>query len=177
MKELHKRALFKLMSNSRISDKELAKFLHVSKPTVRRSRQWLEINGFVREWTLIPDFSKLGFKIVSLTFFKTQTNNSEAETRDSKRGIAGFLDKHPNVVSLLHGEGMCYDGVMISLHASFSEFTSFLRELKIETDEIEIVGSFLAGLDDNYHSFLMLKRLGELSCVDADKQIFANHSS
>lgn len=42
----------------------------VSQPTVSRLIRKLESEGVIREYTMIPDFSKLGYQILGLTFVK-----------------------------------------------------------------------------------------------------------
>jgi DNA-binding Lrp family transcriptional regulator len=55
--------LYELIKNSRRSDRDLAKILHVSQPTITRMRKKLETNDFILEYTLVPNFAKLGFEI------------------------------------------------------------------------------------------------------------------
>jgi hypothetical protein len=57
-----------------------------------------------------------------------------------------FFEKHPNVILTLKGDGMGCDGIVVSLHKDFAKFTQFLRELKTETINTEVVGNFLASL-------------------------------
>ncbi|MGB9740196.1 MAG: winged helix-turn-helix transcriptional regulator [Candidatus Bathyarchaeia archaeon] len=45
-----------LISNCKISDRELAEALNISQPTVTRVRTWLENNNFIREYSAIPEF-------------------------------------------------------------------------------------------------------------------------
>jgi len=148
MKEIQRKLLFEMMSNSRRSDRELAKALKTSQPTVTRARRWLEMNGFIREYTLMPNFTKIGFELVAYTFFKIHANMTEQSPEQFKKKITAFLDKHPNVVKGVRGEGMGADGVLVSYHANFSDFANFVRELKAEPVGIEVSGSFLSSLGD-----------------------------
>ena len=59
LKRIELRLVAELMKNSRKSDRELAKILGISQPTVTRIRNKLEREGVIREYTAIPDFSKL----------------------------------------------------------------------------------------------------------------------
>jgi len=143
MKDVHKRLLFEMLNNSRRSDRELAKALSISQPTVTRARRWLEMNNFILEYTLIPDFSKMGFELVVFTFFKVLANVPGGEREQIVKKMIESLDRHPNVVTVLRGEGMGCDGIFVSYHASFSDFSKFVRDLRMEATGIEIVGSFL----------------------------------
>ena len=59
MKEIKWKLLSELMKNSHRSDKELARVIGCSQPTVTRTRRRLEKEGCIREYTVIPDFHKL----------------------------------------------------------------------------------------------------------------------
>lgn len=56
------------MKNSKRSDRELSKIVRVSQPTITRTR--LEREGYIKEYTIIPDFAKLGFELLAITFVK-----------------------------------------------------------------------------------------------------------
>ncbi len=68
MKDVDLKLVSELLKNSRRSDRDLAKTLRVSQPTVTRVRTRLEREGIIREYTVIPDYAKLGFEIASITF-------------------------------------------------------------------------------------------------------------
>ena len=70
MKEIELKLLSELMKNSRRSDRDLAKAIGVSQPTVTRIRSRLEKEGYIKEYTMIPDFSRLGYEILALTLIK-----------------------------------------------------------------------------------------------------------
>jgi DNA-binding Lrp family transcriptional regulator len=144
LKNVQKRVLFEMLSNSRRSDRELAKALKISQPTVTRVRRWLETNGFILQYTLIPDFAKIGFELVVFTFFKVLVD-VPGEGRDHiMQNVMNSLANTPNGIAVLHGEGMGCDGVLVSYHENFSDFATFIRELKMNNGSIGVVGSFIA---------------------------------
>ncbi len=67
MKDVELRIVSELMKNSRRSDRELAKAVGVSQPTVSRTIARLEKEGVLREYTVIPDFHKLGYNLMAIT--------------------------------------------------------------------------------------------------------------
>ena len=69
--------LFEMLKNSRRSDRELAKVLGVSQPTVTRTRQRLE-KEYIRSYTLFPLFDKIGYGIIAFTFFKSKSYEKRA---------------------------------------------------------------------------------------------------
>jgi len=64
MKKIMMRLLLELMKDSKRSDRELAKVLGVSQPTVSRMRSRLVKEGIIREFTVIPNFVKMGYEIM-----------------------------------------------------------------------------------------------------------------
>lgn len=162
MKDVYKKLLLEMLANSKRSDRELAKALHVSQPTITRARNWLEKNNFIKEYTVIPDFSKIGLELVAFTFVKLCIDSTKEKYEEMKKRAKSLLARHPNVVMALRGEGMRCDGIIVSLHKDFAEFTQFMRGLKTETVDTEVVGSFLASLQDgNQHRDLTFRHIKE----------------
>ena len=64
MKDVELRLISELMKNSRRSDRELAKATGVSQPTISRMIKKLEKERIIKEYTMIPDFVKLGYEIM-----------------------------------------------------------------------------------------------------------------
>ena len=64
--------LLELLKDSKRSDRELAKVLDVSQPTVSRMRSRLLKEGAIKEFTVIPDFVKLGYEIMAITCVKVK---------------------------------------------------------------------------------------------------------
>ena len=122
--------LLEMMRNSRRSDRDLARVLHVSQPTVTRTRQKLE-RDYVETYTLIPKFDKIGYEILAFTFCKSKTYE-KAETEKMTRHAAEWCMKHPNVVFAGDGEGIGKDAIVVSFHKSYSDYADFMREFTIE---------------------------------------------
>ena len=60
IRDIELKILSELMKNARISDRELAKKIGVSQPTVSRIRSRLEKEGYIRGYTVLPNLRKLG---------------------------------------------------------------------------------------------------------------------
>ena len=67
-KEKMIKLLYELMKNSKRSDRDLAKILKVSQPTITRTRKKLQETGYIRGYTVLPDLAKLGYEIAAFTF-------------------------------------------------------------------------------------------------------------
>jgi len=136
--------LKELIRNSRRSDRELAKTLKVSQPTVTRNRKLAE--SYVRSYTIVPEFQKIGYEIFAITFAKAKTyDKKEIET---KLGVQKkWVMQHPNVFFASDGEGLGKDAVILSLHKDYSKYANFMREYTVEfADFISDVQSFIVSL-------------------------------
>jgi DNA-binding Lrp family transcriptional regulator len=150
MKDVELKLISELMKNSRRSDRELARTVGTSQPTVSRIIKKLEKEGVIREYTMIPDFSKLGYKILALDFVKLK-RTLEPEQIDKAREIAKeSLKTGPlEVVMLERGIGFGYDGVFISYHEDYSAHVKFIEWLKqFHFLQLTEIRSFLVNLED-----------------------------
>jgi len=86
------RLVRELIRNSRKSERELAKLLGASQPTVSRNRERLESDGLT-EYTGVPNLEKLGIEIIAMTFgnwkHEQYPDMRISEARD-------FAKRHPN---------------------------------------------------------------------------------
>lgn len=145
LKEENLLALLKeLLRNSKRSDRELAKAIGLSQPTVTRLRKNLE--KYIKSYTIVPDLSRIGYEILAITFARATTYNKERV--DEKLTLAKeWLKKHPNVIFASDGEGLGKDAVMISFHKDYSKYANFMREFIVEfADFVSDVQSFIVSL-------------------------------
>ena len=87
MKPAELRLLSELVKDSLRSDRELAKAVGVSQPTVTRMRARLEKEKVIKEYTMIPDFHKLGFEILAITFLVL---DKEPDSQQFERTLSTF---------------------------------------------------------------------------------------
>lgn len=131
MKDVELRVIAELMKNSRRSDRELAKVLGVSQPTVGRTIRKLEKDGVAREYTMIPDFAKIGFAIMSVTFMSWNEGlNAQEYDRVIEAGMALDKEKKTSVIMASQGFGGVQGVMVISLHENYSVSREFLNDLK-----------------------------------------------
>ena len=95
LRDFELKIVSELMKNSRRSDRELAKILGVSQPTVSRIINKLEKSGIVQEYTMIPDFAKLGYQILAMTFVRLKQSLDSEEIEGAKRIIKDTLKTTP----------------------------------------------------------------------------------
>ena len=121
--------LREILRDSNRSDRELAKVLGVSQPTISRMRKKLLEENLIDSYTVVPIFSNMGYRIMVFTFVKTV--NVFAPKADRKRWfnkIKEWTNNKPNVIFSENCRGMGVDGGMISLHRSYSDFDVFMNE-------------------------------------------------
>lgn len=141
------------MTNSCRSDRQLAKALGVSQPTVSRIKARLKKEGYISEYTIIPNFNKMGYHLFALTFFLWKEGVSKSEM---ERAIKWAQEKAPsvpsNVVLIERGIGLKYNSFMGSFHKDYSSYSELMREVKkspyIDSARME---SFIVNLDDEIH--------------------------
>ena len=136
--------LKELIRNSRRSDRELAKTLKVSQPTVTRNRKLAE--SYVRSYTVVPEFQKIGYEIFAITFAKAKIyDKKEIETKlEAQRK---WVMQQPNVFFASDGEGLGKDAVILSLHKDYSKYANFMREYTVNfADFISDIQSFIVSL-------------------------------
>jgi DNA-binding Lrp family transcriptional regulator len=135
LKPIDYKILFELMKDSHRSDRQLAKSLGVSQPTVTRRRAMLEEN-FIEGYTVIPKFGQIGFEIYAITFLKSKLKHQTGEERiQGLQKMKEWYSKQTNVIMVMEGRGMGWDAVCISLHQNFEDFASFIRAHDSELSE------------------------------------------
>ena len=78
------RLVSEMLKNSKKSDRELAGILGVSQPTVSRTRARIE-KEYIKTYTIIPDFQKLGYQIMAFTLAKMKTHSENEAAEQGSR--------------------------------------------------------------------------------------------
>jgi len=119
----------------------LAKVLGVSQPTVSRIRSKLVKDGFVKEFTIIPDFVKMGFEILAITSGKYRVVRSKDVVEKGQK----WVNKNPCIIFASQCQGGGKDGLLISIHRDYADYTRFLNDL----------GKEMGGLIENTENLLI----------------------
>ena len=130
--------LYELMKDSKRSDREFAKAIGVSQPTITRMRKNLENLGYIREYTVIPALEKIGFEILALNFLSA---NLTPEFND-------WISKNPKIIFAGTGEGAEGNTLLLaSIHKDFTDFSEFISEIrKLFASNVQSLKSFLSSL-------------------------------
>ena len=167
LKPIDYRLLFELMKDSHRSDRQIAKTLGVSQPTVTRRRALLEEN-FIEGYTIVPKFGKIGFEIAAFTFLKSKLERKNGEAFQK---LKDWYMKQPNVILVQEGRGMGWNLLCVSLHERYSDYAAFMRTHDAElSDYVVDSQTFQADLPGVTIKPFSLKYLANLSINDK-----ANH--
>jgi DNA-binding Lrp family transcriptional regulator len=118
--------LFELIKNSKRSDRELAKTLDMSQPTVTRLRKILEKEA-ISQYTLIPNLSYLDFDIVAFTFARTKELVQPLVDEGGK-----WAKQQPCVLFVSTGQGVDSDMLMVSMHKDYASFARFYHVFRTD---------------------------------------------
>ncbi|UCE15345.1 MAG: winged helix-turn-helix transcriptional regulator [Candidatus Bathyarchaeota archaeon] len=158
---LHQRLLRELLKNSKRSDRELAKILKVSQPTITRTRHKLEKNGMIQDYTVIPDFRKMGFELLVINLAKLRPEILLSEKSEKLREFAA---RFPNTIFASAGEGMGMNAIRISLYRNYTEYQNSLNLMKNEwKDIIEDIQSFIVAIGEGEFKRFSLTHLKDVS--------------
>lgn len=111
-----------LLKNSKISDKELAKKLSTSQPTITRIRNKLFRKRVFARYTVLPSLSTIGLNLTIYTFIRVDYT--------ARKKISEWIKGNPLVVFASEGEGMDENIVVTTIHPSFDDYANFLNELR-----------------------------------------------
>lgn len=151
MKDVQFKLVSELMKNSRRSDRELAKAVGVSQPTISRLISKLEGEGYIKEYTMIPDFRKLGYEIMALTFVKLRHLTSE-ELEEARKVTRRDMKAAPQEVIMFekrHGSGMRRRHNLTTQRLLI--ISQAQRERTKDYDFIESCDSFMISLQNGGH--------------------------
>jgi len=151
-KEKEVALIAELMRNSRRSDRELAKVIGVSQPTVSRIMDRLEKQGVIREYTMIPDFKKLGYNLCAFTFLRLKDLPSDGIEKVRQAAKETLKQSRFAIILLERGLGLSRDAIMVSLYRDYASYAEHRRIIAkfpyINTTDVE---SFLIDLSDEVH--------------------------
>lgn len=151
--------MIELLKNSKESDRKLAKKLGVSQPTITRVRSKLEREGFIKEYTIIPDLRKLGFEIMAFTFTKMDPKLVSEELIGKVREYAAQFS---NSIFASSGEGIGMTGVIISLHKDYRDYSQKLSLFRRDWGaHMEAIQSFVMVTNEGVIKDLSFSYLGE----------------
>ena len=152
MNKKTQKLLHELLKDSSRSDRELGKAIGVSQPTVSKMKKNLLEKGIIQGFTMIPDFSKMGYNLLAFTFVKPKSRlSSSIERKKSTKIAKKWLNEQANIVFSDFCRGMDMNAFMISFHTSYQDFDKFInkhnQKLGYLLDDVKSILVNLAGND------------------------------
>jgi hypothetical protein len=96
-------------------------------PLAERLPGWRE-RGVIKEYTVIPDFVKLGYQIMAFTFFNLRKSLTPAEVLEARRIAKDDMRAAPSeMVIFQRGLGLEHDAVVVSFHKDYSDYLEFKK--------------------------------------------------
>ena len=125
--------LLEYLKDSDRSDRQIAKALGLSQPTVSKMKNELLEEGLVRQFSAIPDLAKMGYEIMALSFIKF--NSAQIPKFDEgftklKQRAKEWAESDQCIIFDAKAEGMGIDAVNISSHKDYAEYQKFLTDNK-----------------------------------------------
>jgi DNA-binding Lrp family transcriptional regulator len=153
VKDVELKVVIELLKNSHRSDRELAKTVGVSQPTISRTREKLEKQGMIKEYTIIPDYSQLGLTLMSITFTKIKGQLTKEILDDYAKRARNTMSENPSALMLGYiGIGCNADYVTIALHKDYSEYSEFMKDIRqFPNVSIDQSQSFIIDLSNKNH--------------------------
>jgi len=139
--------LTELIKNSKRSDRDLSRILHVSQATVSRSRKKLEGKG-IKQYTVIPNLLEMGYQVLAFTFLGMKISGFGSSV-DYWTKAKEWCRLHNEIIYGAAGEGLNSNGVLISVHKSIYEYHKLLNEgRRVWADQLDSVQSFVISLEN-----------------------------
>lgn len=140
---------FELMRNAKKSDRDIAKKLKISQPTVTRIRRKLEKN-IIKSYTALPVLPEIGIELISFNFGKCDNPKKDIRTCLERMSKA-----NPRILFAASGEGIGKTCLIIALHKNYRDYVSFLTNIRAQVrtyckDAKVEFDSFLAPTSKNH---------------------------
>jgi len=149
VRDIELKVLSELMKNSRRSDRELARAVESSQPTVTRVRTKLEREGYIQEYTAFPDWRKTGYEVLVVTFARIDGAVYQKMSRKDgfRDEILAFLHRNPSIIFATSGSGFGMERMIISIHRDYSEYVKLKSEMTRKWGMVAKVESFVVSLE------------------------------
>ncbi len=127
------KVLFTLIALGGKSDREIAKNLGISHTSLSRRKKKLEQEGYIKEYTPVPDLYKMGLGVIVLSF--ASTNDVVTPTQFKEAHEVAHI--HPELLCLLEDRGMTgTHWFAVTAHRDYDDFIEFSRKVEKELSSL-----------------------------------------
>jgi DNA-binding Lrp family transcriptional regulator len=153
LKKVDLQLMSELLKNCRRSDRDLAKVIGSSQPTITRRRTKLEKERLIDSYTAIPNFAKLGFEMLVFSFYSWRLDATQQLIQNKEavmRKFHTFLRDHKNIIFTSNGRGFGMERMMISVHESYDDYVKLMNAVSTEWgDYVSETSSFIVSLHED----------------------------
>ncbi|MEA3229729.1 MAG: Lrp/AsnC family transcriptional regulator, partial [archaeon] len=151
LKNKEKQVLSKLIRNGRKTDKQIAKEIGTTQPTVTRIRQKLEKEKYIRQYNASPSFEKIGFNIVVITIMRWKDYSKQKPLADFIKNIKN----NTSVICFARGNGLSgRTAYFISTHKDMKSYEDFIVDIKTKWGEyIDSTDQFISSVENVFKHF------------------------
>ncbi len=115
-----------LIKSGASSDRELAKSLGITHSSASRRRKKIEQEDYIKEYTVIPNFSKLGIEIVAFSFGAPVAPLTPDQISNARK----WMSEQPEILLCMEGQGLDSNFLMVSVHKNYESYLTFLRNMR-----------------------------------------------
>jgi DNA-binding Lrp family transcriptional regulator len=110
----------------------------------------LEKEGYIKEYTMIPDFRKLGYQIMGITLLKHNVQPNKEEFAKIRKEMNEIDRQNPHALLLaVNGIGLGKDKLFITFYEDYSAYWKAMELTRgIPYFDMQNVESFLVDIND-----------------------------
>ena len=153
LRKVNLQVMSELLKNCRRSDRDLAKAIGTSQPTITRRRAELEKERLIDSYTAIPNFTKLGFEIMAFSFYAWRPETTGQLHKDKEvfiERLHAFLNEHKNIIFASNGHGFEMKTMMMSVHKSYADYVKLMKAVNDEWGNYLLeTNSFIVSLQED----------------------------
>ncbi len=128
--------LLALLTHGGKSDRAIAKVLGVNNSTLTKRRRKLEQEGYIKEYTFLPDFHKMGLEFVVFSISST----SEVVPPENLKFLHELSQKLPEMLCLLEDHDVAgTNWFSITVHRNYDEFVKLYEKVQEEYAHLNYV--------------------------------------
>ena len=118
--------LFLLIKCSRRSDRDIAKSMGLSQPSISRKRKQLEERGYIDEYTINPNFRRMGYELIIFTLL----DFIQPLTKVSYQKARKWVENQPTILFWADGEGAGIGSIMVSVQKNYADFSKLMSQFR-----------------------------------------------
>lgn len=122
-----------LLSIGGKSDRAIAKILGISNTTLSNRKRRLEKEGYIEEYTIIPDFRKMGIELIQFSFSSTTDYLTQEQVEEARK----LMQNHPEILCVLDSQDEAgTKWVAISVHKNYNDYLEHSLKMQKEVNSL-----------------------------------------